>query len=71
MWTVQVKGGPLAGQQWSSKIQDLTAEKWATGAAFTAVTTPFEKATRPQQKEVLLAFLEDVVQKAIAQETEQ
>ena len=53
-WTVEVKGGPLAGRKWASKIQDLTAEKWATGAALTDVTTPFQNATRGQQKEVLL-----------------
>ena len=71
MWTVEVKGGPLAGRTWASRVQDLTAEKWATGSALTNVTTPFQKATRGQRKEVLLAFLEGVVQKAIAQETEQ
>ena len=71
MWTVEVKGGPLAGRKWASKIQDLTAEKWATGAALTDVTTPFQKATRGQLKDVLLAFLGDVVQKTIAQETDQ
>ena len=71
MWAAEVKGGPHAGRTWASRIQDLTAEKWATGSALTNVTTPFQKATRGQRKEVLLAFLEDVVQKAIAQETEQ
>ena len=71
MWTVKVTGGPLAGREWASRIQDLNAEKWSTGAALTDVTTPLDKATRGQQKGVLLAFLEDVVQKAIAQETEQ
>ncbi len=71
MWTVEVTGGPLAGRKWASKIQDLTTEKWAAGAALTNATTPFDQATRGQQKEVLLAFLEDVVQKAIAEETEQ
>ena len=70
MWTVVVKGGPLAGKQWASKIQDLNDDKWSTGVALTEVTTPFKKSTRAEQKQVLLAFLEDMVQKAIAQETE-
>ncbi len=69
-WTVEVTAGPLAGQKWASTVHGMTKEKWATGAALTNVTTPFDQASRGQQKEVLLAFLEDVVQKAIAQEAE-
>ena len=69
-WTVTVKGGPLACKTWSSRLQDLTAEKWARGAALSGVTTAFEKATRPEQKAVLRSFLEDVVEKEMAQEAE-
>ncbi len=70
-WTVEVKGGPMAGRKLASSVKDLTAEKWATGAALIDVATPFQEATHEQQKEVLLAFLKDFAQKAIAQGAEQ
>ena len=71
VWTVDVKKGPLAGRQWASRMQDLNEDKWATGSALAGVTTPLKKSTRAQQKQVLLAFLEDVIQKTIAQDTQE
>ncbi len=60
----------MAGRKLASSVKDLTAEKWATGAALIDVATPFQEATHEQQKEVLLAFLKDFAQKAIAQGAE-
>ena len=66
-WIVEMRGGPLAGSIWASRLVDLTEEKWAAGAALLNQATPWECATRDEKKEVLLAYVEHRVAEAHAE----
>ena len=66
-WIVEMRGGPLAGSIWASRLVDLTEQKWAAGAALLNQATPWECATRDEKKEVLLAYVEHRVAEAHAE----
>ena len=66
-WHVQVTGGSLAGKNWCSRVEDLTEEKWAVGAALVHVDKPLQRATPREKKDVLLAYLEQLVAAAVEQ----
>ena len=42
-------------------MQDLTEEKWAVGASLVHVETPLQRASNLEKKDVLLAYLEQLV----------
>ena len=65
-WTVTVRKGALKGQSYHSKIQDLTQEKWDKGAAIIDLRASFQKSSRPQQKDVLLAYIQSVAREEMA-----
>ena len=48
-------------------MKDLTEEKWAVGAALVHVDKPLQRATQREKKDVLLAFLEQLVAAAVEQ----
>ena len=66
-WIVEMRGGPLAGRIWASRLVDLTEQKWTAGAALLNQSTPWESATREEKKDVLLAYLEHRVAEAHAE----
>ena len=66
-WIVEMRGGPLAGQIWSSRLTDFTEQKWTVGAALLQRSAPWESATREEKKEVLFAYLENLVVEAHAE----
>ena len=66
-WIVEMRGGPLAGRIWASRLMDFTEQKWTAGAALLNQSTPWESATREEKKDVLLAYLEHRVAEAHAE----
>ena len=66
-WHVQVTRGSLQGKKWCSRVEDLTDEKWAVGAALVHVDKPLQRATPREKKDVLLAYLEQLVAAALEQ----
>ena len=65
-WTVTIRKGAPKGQNYHSKIQDLTQEKWDKGAAIIDLRASFQKSSRPQQKDVLLAYIQSVAREEMA-----
>ena len=61
--------GGLAGQKWCSRVKDLTEDKWAAGASLLNVQTPLQVASPAEKKDVLLAYLEQLVAAALEKDT--
>ena len=59
------RGGGLAGQKWCSRVKDLTEEKWVVGASLVNMQTPLQRASPEEKKDVLLAYLEQLVAAAL------
>ena len=62
-WTAFVDRGPLQGKVFIARLTDLNQEKWDKGARLLRHTTfpEFCNSGKPDQKTVLLAYLEDAV----------
>ena len=59
--------GGLEGRKWFSRVEDLTEEKWAVGASLLHVEKPLQRASQQEKKDVLLAYLEQLVAAALEQ----
>ena len=46
-------------------MKDLTEEKWEVGASLVHVQTPLQRASPQEKKDVLLAYLEQLVAAAL------
>ena len=60
-WRAVVTRGPLKGEDYVIFLRDLTQDKWDRGAILLGMNPPFDDSHKPEQRKVLLAFLEDVV----------
>ena len=64
-WTAEFVSGPLAGTTYTSSVDNMTAEKWAT--ILDAVAVDFAGATLPQKKEGTRLFLKKHCERLLAQ----
>ena len=69
-WHVEIKAGALKGRKWCSRVADLTEAKWAAGASVLSLQTPLQVASPAEKKDVLLAYLEQLVATALEQQAQ-
>ena len=66
-WKLTVLRGPLKGEVFKSRVQDVDQAKWDKGCAALSVPWGLEGASRAQVKQVLLAYMQGEVRRKMAE----